>query len=241
MQQSATLLEHDAFELRLMDDEAKKPTPLFEVGALDGKERISCSEQKELAIVVKKGYKNVKSGAAKDEDAIDPKVAEALRKEGKRMLTVQVNTSLLKTKFQIVINESEMARQILKEVALKLKDKIYENPKMFCIVPVLGKGEQKAQGFTLAKYGGKPTDFMELMFNNQQSSGMFDYDGANYIDLNAFIKNLKCNVVEVTEKVYVDMPMRKQKEVPIERKQDIAMTLQQSNFLGKINFNKELY
>ena len=46
---------------------------------------------------------------------------------------------------------------------------------------------------------------------------MFDYD-ANYVDLNSFIKNLKYSTVEVTERVYVDMPMRKQKEVPIERK-----------------------
>ena len=40
-----------------------------------------------------------------------------------------------------------------------------------------------ANTFTLAKYGGKSSDFMELMFNNQQSSGVFDYD-ANYIDMN---------------------------------------------------------
>ncbi len=38
---------------------------------------------------------------------------------------------------------------------------------MFCLVPVLPKGAAENKGFTLAKYGGKPTDFMELMFNNQ--------------------------------------------------------------------------
>ncbi len=111
---------------------------------------------------------------------------------------------------------------------------------MFCIVPVLPKGAEN-KGFTLAKYGGKPTDYMELMFNNQQSSGTFDYDGANYVDLNTFVKNMKCTTVEVTEKVYVDKPMRKQKEVPIERKQDVAMTFEQNNILGKLNFNKDLY
>jgi hypothetical protein len=47
-------------------------------------------------------------------------------------------------------------------------------------------------------------------------SGRFDYD-ANYIDLNTFIKNLKYSSVEITERVYVDKPMKKQKEVPIER------------------------
>jgi hypothetical protein len=68
----------------------------------------------------------------------------------------------------------------------------------------------------LAKYGGKSSDYIELMFNNQQMSGRFDYD-ANYIDLNTFIKNLKYSSVEITERVYVDKPMEKQKEVPIER------------------------
>ncbi len=52
---------------------------------------------------------------------------------------------------------------------------------------------------------------------------------------------MKCTTVEVTEKVYVDKPMRKQKEVPIERKQDVAMTFEQNNILGKLNFNKDLY
>jgi hypothetical protein len=46
---------------------------------------------------------------------------------------------------------------------------------------------------------------------------MFDYD-SNYIDINTQVKNLKYTAVEITERVYVDMPMRKQKEVPIERK-----------------------
>ena len=50
---------------------------------------------------------------------------------------------------------------------------------------------------------------------------MFDYD-ANYIDLSTFIKNLKYSTVEVTERVYVDKPLKKLKEVPIERKQDVA-------------------
>jgi hypothetical protein len=43
--------------------------------------------------------------------------------------------------------------------------------------------------------------------------------------MNSFIKNLKYSTVEVTERVYVDKPMRKQKEVPIERKQDVAHSL----------------
>lgn len=69
---------------------------------------------------------------------------------------------------------------------------------------------------------------------------MFDYD-SNYIDINTQVKNLKYTAVEITERVYVDMPMRKQKEVPIERKQDVAMTLKETGVLGKVNFNKDLY
>ena len=83
-----------------------------------------------------------------------------------------MNTSLLKTKFQLEISEDEVARTILAEVAKKLKDNIYLNSKQFCIVPIIPKGAEKpANGFTLAKYGGKSSDFLELMFNNQQSSG----------------------------------------------------------------------
>jgi hypothetical protein len=40
--------------------------------------------------------------------------------------------------------------------------------------------------------------------------------------------------VEVTERVYVDKPMKKQKEVPIERKQDVTNTLIQTNILQKV-------
>ena len=61
-------------------------------------------------------------------------------------------------------------------------------------------------------------------------SGRFDYD-ANYIDLNTFIKNIKYSSVEITERVYVDKPMKKQKEVPIERQQIVAETLKDSNIL----------
>jgi hypothetical protein len=148
-----------------------------------------------------------------------------------------VNTSLLKTKFQLTLNESDTARQILQEVASKLNDNIYLNQKLYCIIPVIvkgtgGDGVKPVNTFSLAKrYGGKSSDYMELMFSNQQSSGQFDYD-ALYVDMNSFIKNLKYNTVEVTERVYVDKPMRKQKEVPIERKQDVASSLQATNFLS---------
>jgi hypothetical protein len=68
----------------------------------------------------------------------------------------------------VTILESEPAREILREVAVKLKDKIYENSKMFCLVPIIPKNAdfKPANNFSLAKYGGKSSDFMELMFNN---------------------------------------------------------------------------
>ena len=39
---------------------------------------------------------------------------------------------------------------------------------MFCLVPIISKNSdmKPANSFTLAKYGGKSSDFMELMFNN---------------------------------------------------------------------------
>jgi hypothetical protein len=106
-------------------------------------------------------------------------------------MTVNVNTSLLKTKFNLEMKEEDHAEQILKEVATKLNDKIYLNQKQFCLIPIIPKGSEKPpNGFTLGKYGGKQSDFMELMFNNQQASGQFDYD-SSYIDLNTLIRNLK--------------------------------------------------
>jgi hypothetical protein len=53
------------------------------------------------------------------------------------------------------------------------------------------------------------------------------------VDLNTIIKNIKSTVVEVTERVYVDKPMKKQKELPIERKQDVMASLIQTNILTK--------
>ena len=65
--------------MRLIDDEAQKPTPYYEVGALDNKERISPSDHKELAIVVKKNFKKPDK-SEKDEDYIDPSLVESLKK-----------------------------------------------------------------------------------------------------------------------------------------------------------------
>jgi len=68
----------------------------------------------------------------------------------------------------VTVLDTESASSILREVSLKLKDKIYENSKMFCLVPIIPKNSdlKPANNFSLAKYGGKSSDFMELMFNN---------------------------------------------------------------------------
>jgi hypothetical protein len=59
------------------------------------------------------------------------------------------------------------------------------------------------------------------MFTNQQMMGRFGYD-ATALDLNAMVRNLKYSNVELTERLYVDKPIKKQKEIPIEKKQELA-------------------
>jgi hypothetical protein len=46
-------------------------------------------------------------------------------------------------------------------------------------------------------------------------TGKFNYE-ANELDLNTYIRNLKASTIELREKIFVDKPMRKQKEIPIE-------------------------
>jgi hypothetical protein len=46
-------------------------------------------------------------------------------------------------------------------------------------------------------------------------TGKFDYD-ANFLDLNTQIRNLKTSRIELHEKIFLDKPLKKQKEVPIE-------------------------
>lgn len=39
-------------------------------------------------------------------------------------------------------------------------------------------------------------------------TGKFSYD-TNFIDLSTYVKNLKTNTVELTEKIYADKPFKK--------------------------------
>ena len=60
----------------------------------------------------------------------------------------------------------------------------------------------------MSQFGGQITAFQDNLFNIAQSSGRFDYD-ANYINWNTFIRNLKTSNVMLTDKVYVDKPIKK--------------------------------
>lgn len=54
-------------------------------------------------------------------------------------------------------------------------------------------------------------------------SGRFEYD-SNYINWNTIVKNLKTSIIQLTDRIYVDKPIRKQKEVPMQKKKDMAKT-----------------
>ena len=75
-----------------------------------------------------------------DEEAVNnQRLQEDLQRENKRMIVVQVNTSLLKTKLKLILREEEPVSQIMNEVAAKLGDSNYLNPKQFILVPSLPK------------------------------------------------------------------------------------------------------
>jgi hypothetical protein len=59
---------------------------------------------------------------------------------------------------------------------------------------------------------------------NQMMTGRFDYEVGN-LDMNSLVRNLRTDCVEIIDKVYVDKPLRLQKDVPIESKKLIASTL----------------
>lgn len=62
-----------------------------------------------------------------------------------------------------------------------------------------------------------------MVFNYAQMSGRFEYD-ANYISMNTYIRNLKTNILQLTDRIYVDKPIKKQKEVPMQRQKDLSQT-----------------
>ena len=68
----------------------------------------------------------------------------------------------------------------------------------------------------LSKFGGEIDQQQDMMFNYAQLSGRFDYD-SNYINMNSCIMNLKTSILQLTDRIYVDKPIKKQKEVPMQR------------------------
>jgi len=66
----------EAYELRLIDEEKEYFTPLYDIGALDRREKIGNYES--LALVQVKNFKPRNS----EDEQIDPKVLERLRLEG---------------------------------------------------------------------------------------------------------------------------------------------------------------
>ena len=77
----------EAYELRLIDDDREYFTPLFEVGALDRREKIGNYES--LALVQVKNFKP-KPSTVQDEQ-IDPKVIERLKAEGVSIMILSIN------------------------------------------------------------------------------------------------------------------------------------------------------
>lgn len=58
------------------------------------------------------------------------------------------------------------------------------------------------------------------MVSKDKKKGDFDIHGIdydpNFIDFSTYVKNLKTNTIELTEKTYVDKPSKKNKGIPYE-------------------------
>jgi hypothetical protein len=87
--------------------------------------------------------------------------------------------------------------------------------KAFVLVPIYPKDMMMYQP-VLSKFGGDTDRQQEQVFNYAQMSGRFEYD-ANYINMTTLVKNLKTSILQLTDRIYVDKPMNKQKEVPMQR------------------------
>lgn len=59
-------------------------------------------------------------------------------------------------------------------------------------------------------------------------SGKIEYD-TNFIDYQTKLRNLKTNCIELTERIYIDKPLKRQKDVPIENQHALASTFNNKN------------
>jgi hypothetical protein len=76
------------------------------------------------------------------------------------------------------------------------------NPKQFNIIPVYKNGERFNHGFK-----DKNKDF-DSDLTGSQLTGKFTYD-MKAASMNTYVKNLKTNTVELTDKIFVDRPYQK--------------------------------
>ena len=111
-----------------------------------------------------------------------------------------VNTNILTTNFKLVLLETDQVSKVLDEIAKKVGETSL-NPKQYMFVPVY------------KHFNNERTDSQIL--EDAQINGKLHYD-VNFIDYKTQLRNLKTNCLELTEKVYVDKPIKRQKEIPIE-------------------------
>lgn len=119
-------------------------------------------------------------------------------------------------------------------------DKIGEtflNQKAYILVPIYPKDLLMYQP-VLSKFGGEIDQQQDLMFNYAQLSGRFDYD-SNYINMNSCIMNLKTSILQLTDRIYVDKPIKKQKEVPMQRQRDLSQTFVDNKIINLKTFKQK--
>ena len=58
---------------------------------------------------------------------------------------------------------------------------------------------------------------LESKLNYIQLTGDFKYEVPE-LDLNSLVRNLKTDTIELKEKIFIDKPLQKQREVPFESK-----------------------
>lgn len=230
----------DAYELRLIDDDEAPYAPFFEIQALEMREAIG--EFDGLAFIEKRGFKkpSEKVEETKQSEANRQKEIEGLLKNNKRLLVVEVNTSILKTRFKIVMNESDQMYQVLEELAKKVGE-TFLNPRQYLLVPLQAMSSMVSPSGR-PREESDPSRIPDTLVSSNPFPALndFSYD-SNFIDLNSYVRNLKTNMIELREKIYVDKPVRKVKEIPIENQHALASTFTTGGTLNVDLTEDDLY
>ncbi|CDW71590.1 UNKNOWN [Stylonychia lemnae] len=218
----------DAYELRIIDDDEDYFVPFYDIGPLERKDEIG--EFESLAFLENKTYINQAKQNKTQPDEYSLQVEEQLKKENKRLLAIQINTAILKSNMSIVMNQDETLRDLTDQISKRAGEN-FLNQKLFVIIPCQLQSQNKNQYLaTISQYGGQTTAYQENIFNIAQQSGRFDYD-ANHLNQNTIIRNLKTTNLMLTDRIYVDKPINKQKEVPMQKKKDMESTFKENNVL----------